>query len=75
MVLCLKFGVSIFIGFGDIKRKIFTLHSHRRTDTRIRTNQFPKTPFLDSEDLKTYRLDENSTSEILTENNTSITLR
>ena len=37
----------------------------------IRTDQFPKTNFLDSENLKTYKPGKNSTSKILTENNTT----
>ena len=45
------------------------------THTHIRTDQLPKTTFLDSGDLKTYKSGKHSTSKILTENTTSITLR
>ena len=51
---------------------ITVLHA---SHTYIRTDQFSKTTFLDSGDLKTYKSGENSISKILTENNTSITLR
>ena len=67
LVLCIKFGVPIFTRFGYIKRLIFALQSHIRTLTHILTDQFAKTTFVDSRDLKTYKSGENSTSKILTE--------
>ena len=77
--LCIKFDVSIFIGFIDIKRLVFTMHSHTNAFiqiyTHICTNQFPKTTFMDSGDLQTYKSGENSRSKILSKNNTSIIYR
>ena len=36
--------------------------------------QFPKNPFLESEDLKTYKSGKNSTSKILISSNISVSL-
>ena len=48
-------------------------HTHTHMHTNIRTNQFPKTNFLESRDLKIYKLGEKLDIGNLTENNASIT--
>ena len=68
LVLCINFGVSIFIGFW--RYQVLNIH-HTVTHTCILKDQFLKIKFLNSRDLKICKSGENWRLEILTENNTN----
>ena len=78
LVLCIKFGASVFNSFGDRNRWIFTTQSHTHTHTHtltyVRTDQFlkKKSHFGIQETSKINKSCENSRSRVLDKNNTSI---